>query len=163
MAGSVNKVILVGNLGKDPEIRRTQDGRPIANLSVATSENWRDKATGERKEKPEWHRVVIFNAGLCKVAEQYLKKGAKVYIEGQLQTRKWTDQSGVEKYSTEVVLQGFNSTLTMLDGRSGGGGSFAGEDSGGDFGAASPSSAPRRAVAAGGGGRNGDMDDDIPF
>jgi len=163
MAGSVNKVILVGNLGKDPEIRRTQDGRPIANLSVATSENWRDKATGERKEKTEWHRVVIFNEGLCKVAEQYLKKGAKVYLEGQLQTRKWTDQSGVEKYSTEVVLQGFNSTLTMLDGRSGGGGSFAGEDSGGNFGAASPSSAPRRAVAAGGGARNGDMDDDIPF
>jgi single-strand DNA-binding protein len=162
MAGSVNKVILVGNLGKDPEIRRTQDGRPIANLSVATSENWRDKATGERKEKTEWHRVVIFNEGLCKVAEQYLKKGAKVYIEGQLQTRKWTDQAGVEKYSTEVVLQGFNSTLTMLDGRSGGGG-FAGEESGGDFGAAAPSSAPRRAVAAGGGGRNGDMDDDIPF
>src|SRR5256885_7175240 len=117
MAGSVNKVILVGNLGKDPEIRRTQDGRPIANLSVATSETWRDKGTGERKEKTEWHRVVIFNEGLCKVAEQYLKKGAKVYIEGALQTRKWTDQSGVEKYSTEVVLQGFNSTLTMLDGR----------------------------------------------
>ena len=125
MAGSVNKVILVGNLGKDPEIRRTQDGRPIANLSVATSENWRDKATGERKEKTEWHRVVIFNEGLCKVAEQYLKKGAKVYIEGQLQTRKWTDQSGVEKYSTEVVLQGFNSNLTMLDGRSGGSGGLA--------------------------------------
>ena len=164
MAGSVNKVILVGNLGKDPEIRRTQDGRPIANLSGATSENWRDKATGERKEKTEWHRVVIFNEGLCKVAEQYLKKGAKVYIEGQLQTRKWTDQAGVEKYSTEVVLQGFNSTLTMLDGRSGGGGgSFAGEDSGGDFGAAAPSSAPRRAAGGGGGGRNGDMDDDIPF
>ena len=121
MAGSVNKVILVGNLGKDPEIRRTQDGRPIANLSIATSETWRDKATGERKEKTEWHRVVIFNEGLCKIAEQYLKKGAKVYIEGALQTRKWTDQSGVEKYSTEVVLQGFNSTLTMLDGRSGGG------------------------------------------
>ena len=120
MAGSVNKVILVGNLGKDPEIRRTQDGRPIANLSIATSETWRDKATGERKEKTEWHRVVIFNEGLCKVAEQYLKKGAKVYIEGALQTRKWTDQSGVEKYSTEVVLQGFNSNLTMLDGRSGG-------------------------------------------
>jgi single-strand DNA-binding protein len=163
MAGSVNKVILIGNLGKDPEIRRTQDGRPIANLNVATSESWRDKATGERKEKTEWHRVVIFNEGLCKVAEQYLKKGAKVYIEGQLQTRKWTDQSGAEKYTTEVVLQGFNSTLTMLDGRSGGGGSFGGEDSGGDFGAASPSSAPRRAVAASGGGRNGDMDDDIPF
>jgi single-strand DNA-binding protein len=164
MAGSVNKVILVGNLGKDPEIRRTQDGRPIANLSVATSETWRDKATGERKEKTEWHRVVIFNEGLCKVAEQYLKKGAKVYIEGALQTRKWTDQSGVEKYSTEVVLQGFNSTLTMLDGRGGGGGSFGSDDAGGgDFGSSSP--APRRVAAAGaGGGRsNADMDDDIPF
>src|SRR5580700_9300957 len=162
MAGSVNKVILVGNLGKDPEIRRTQDGRPIANLSLATSESWRDKATGERKEKTEWHRVVIFNEGLCKVAEQYLKKGAKVYIEGQLQTRKWTDQSGVEKYSTEVVLQGFNSNLTMLDGRSGGGGSLGADDGGGsDFGSPGPSSAPRRAVA--GGARNSDMDDDIPF
>lgn len=165
MAGSVNKVILVGNLGKDPEIRRTQDGRPIANLSIATSETWRDKATGERKEKTEWHRVVIFNEGLCKVAEQYLKKGAKVYIEGALQTRKWTDQSGVEKYSTEVVLQGFNSTLTMLDGRGGGGGSFSDDMGGGDFGSSGPSMAPpRRAVAsAGGGGRNSDMDDDIPF
>ena len=163
MAGSVNKVILVGNLGKDPEIRRTQDGRPIANLSVATSEQWRDKSTGERKEKTEWHRVVIFNEGLCKIAEQYLKKGAKVYLEGALQTRKWTDQAGVEKYSTEVVLQGFNSSLTMLDGRGGGGGgSFGGDDQGGgDFGTSSPSSAPRRAVAAG--ARNSDMDDDIPF
>ncbi|TYO65986.1 single-stranded DNA-binding protein [Bradyrhizobium hipponense] len=164
MAGSVNKVILVGNLGKDPEIRRTQDGRPIANLSVATSETWRDKATGERKEKTEWHRVVIFNEGLCKVAEQYLKKGAKIYVEGALQTRKWTDQSGVEKYSTEVVLQGFNSTLTMLDGRSGGGGGSFGDEPGGDFGSSGPvSSAPRRPVAAAGGGRNSDMDDDIPF
>jgi single-strand DNA-binding protein len=167
MAGSVNKVILVGNLGKDPEIRRTQDGRPIANLSIATSETWRDKNSGERKEKTEWHRVVIFNEGLCKVAEQYLKKGAKVYIEGALQTRKWTDQAGVEKYSTEVVLQGFNSTLTMLDGRSGGGGGSFGDEPGGDFGSSGPvGSAPRRAVAAGGGGgggRNSDMDDDIPF
>ncbi|MGV7217607.1 single-stranded DNA-binding protein [Bradyrhizobium sp. UFLA05-112] len=163
MAGSINKVILVGNLGKDPEIRRTQDGRPIANLSVATSETWRDKATGERKEKTEWHRVVIFNEGLAKVAEQYLKKGAKVYVEGALQTRKWTDQSGAEKYSTEVVLQGFNSNLTMLDGRGGGGGGSFGEEPGGDFGSSGPvSSAPRRAVAAGG-GRNSDMDDDIPF
>jgi len=163
MAGSVNKVILVGNLGKDPEIRRTQDGRPIANLSIATSETWRDKNSGERKEKTEWHRVVIFNEGLCKVAEQYLKKGAKVYIEGALQTRKWTDQSGVEKYSTEVVLQGFNSTLTMLDGRGGGGGGSFGEEPGGDFGSSGPSSsAPRRAVAVGG-GRSNDMDDDIPF
>ena len=120
MAGSVNKVILVGNLGKDPEVRRMQNGNPVVNLSIATSETWRDKATGERKEKTEWHRVVIFSEGLAKVAEQYLKKGAKVYIEGALQTRKWTDQAGVEKYSTEVVLQGFNSNLTMLDGRSGG-------------------------------------------
>jgi single-strand DNA-binding protein len=165
MAGSVNKVILVGNLGKDPEIRRTQDGRPIANLSVATSDTWRDKATGERKEKTEWHRVVIFSEPLCKIVEQYLKKGAKVYIEGALQTRKWTDAAGVEKYSTEVVLQGFNSTLTMLDGRSGGGaGNFGGsDDAGGDFGSGGPSSAaPRRAVAAAG-ARNSDMDDDIPF
>ncbi len=162
MAGSVNKVILVGNLGKDPEIRRTQDGRPIANLSIATSETWRDKSTGERKEKTEWHCVVVFNEGLCKVVEQYLKKGAKVYIEGALQTRKWTDQSGVEKYSTEVVLQGFNSTLTMLDGRGGGGGGFA-DDNGGDFGASSPSSAPPRRVPAAAGARNSDMDDDIPF
>jgi len=162
MAGSVNKVILVGNLGKDPEIRRTQDGRPIANLSVATSETWRDKTTGERKEKTEWHRVVIFNEGLAKIAEQYLKKGAKVYVEGALQTRKWTDQSGVEKYSTEVVLQGFNSTLTMLDGRGGGGGGFA-DEGGGDFGVSSPSSAPPRRVPAAAGARNSDMDDDIPF
>ena len=122
MAGSVNKVILIGNLGADPEIRRTQDGRPIANLRIATSESWRDKNTGERKEKTEWHRVVIFNEGLCKIAEQYLKKGSKVYLEGALQTRKWQDKDGQDKYSTEVVLQGFNSSLTMLDGRGGGGG-----------------------------------------
>lgn len=113
---SVNKVILVGNLGADPEIRRTNDGKPIANLRLATSESWRDKNTGERKEKTEWHRVVIFNEPLCRVVEQYLRKGSKIYIEGSLQTRKWTDQSGTEKYSTEVVLQGFNSVLTMLDG-----------------------------------------------
>lgn len=115
MAGSVNKVILVGNVGAEPEIRRTQDGRPIANIRLATSESWRDKNTGERREKTEWHRIVVFNEGLCKVIEQYIKKGSKLYIEGALQTRKWTDQSGVEKYSTEVVLQGFNSVLTMLD------------------------------------------------
>ena len=121
MAGSVNKVILVGNLGQDPEVRHTQDGKPIVNLNIATSETWRDRTTGERKEKTEWHRVVIFNEGLAKVAEQYLKKGSTVYIEGQLQTRKWTDKDGVEKYSTEVVLQGFNSTLTMIGGRPGGG------------------------------------------
>lgn len=148
MAGSVNKVILVGNLGKDPEVRHTQDGRPICNLSIATSENWRDKNSGERKEKTEWHRVVIFSEPLCKVAEQYLKKGAKVYIEGALQTRKWTDQAGVEKYSTEVVLQGFNSTLTMLDSRS--------------------ERAPENEYAAATGATvrpqtNNDMDDDIPF
>ena len=160
MAGSVNKVILIGNLGADPEIRRTQDGKPIANLRIATSESWRDKNTGERKEKTEWHRVVIFNEGLCRVAEQYLKKGAKVYIEGQLQTRKWQDQSGQEKYSTEVVLQGFNSTLTMLDGR-GGGGSFA-DNGGNDFAGGGSSGGGGQRRVAGGGGRS-DMDDDIPF
>ena len=172
MAGSVNKVILVGNLGKDPEVRRMQNGNPVVNLTVATSDSWRDKATGERKEKTEWHRVVIFSEGLAKVAEQYLKKGAKVYIEGALQTRKWTDPQGVEKYSTEIVLQGFNSTLTMLDGRAGGGaggggGDSYGGDDGGSFGASSPSQ-PRRVAASspaggGGGGRASDMDDDIPF
>src|ERR1700730_1060988 len=132
MAGSVNKVILVGNLGRDPEIRSTQDGTKVANLSLATSESWRDKNTGERKEKTEWHRVVIFSEGLCRIAEQYLKKGSKVYVEGQLQTRKWTDKDNIERYSTEVVLQNFNSTLTMLDGR--GGGSGAGADEGGSGG-----------------------------
>jgi single-strand DNA-binding protein len=168
MAGSVNKVILIGNLGKDPEIRRTQDGRPIANLTLATSETWRDKNSGERKEKTEWHRVVIFSEPLCKIVEQYLKKGAKIYVEGALQTRKWTDQQGVEKYSTEVVLQGFNSVLTMLDGRSGGsggggGGGGYGSDDGGDFGSSGPSSSAQRRPVAAGGGRNNDMDDDIPF
>ena len=122
MAGSVNKVILVGNLGKDPEVRRMGSGEPVVNLSVATSESWKDKSTGERKEKTEWHRVVIFNENIARVAEQYLKKGSKVYVEGQLQTRKWTDQSGQEKYSTEVVIQRFRGELTLLDGRSGGGG-----------------------------------------
>ena len=122
MAGSVNKVILVGNLGRDPEIRRTQDGRPIANLRIATSESWKDRNSGERREKTEWHSVVIFNENLCRVAEQYLRKGSKVYIEGQLQTRKWQDQQGQDRYSTEVVLQGFNGQLTMLDGRPGAGG-----------------------------------------
>ena len=161
MAGSVNKVILVGNLGRDPEIRRTQDGRPIAQLSVATSENWRDKNTGERKEKTEWHRVVIFSEGLAKIAEQYLKKGSKVYIEGALQTRKWQDKDGNEKYTTEVVLQGFNSTLTMLDGR-GGGGAGAGAESSEDFGSSGPAPARERKPAMAGGGRD-DMDDEIPF
>jgi len=157
MAGSVNKVILVGNLGRDPEIRRTQDGRPIANLSVATSESWRDKATGERKEKTEWHRVVIFSEGLCKIAEQYLKKGSKIYLEGQLQTRKYTDKDGVEKYSTEVVLQNFNSNLTMLDTRGGGSGAESSDDS---FGSQSPAAARKPAMA---GAKRGDMDDEIPF
>src|ERR1700744_1533440 len=126
MAGSVNKVILVGNLGKDPEVRRMTSGDPVVNLSVATSESWRDKASGERKEKTEWHRVVIFNKNLADVAEKYLRKGSKVYLEGSLQTRKWTDKDGAEKYSTEVVLQNFNGTLVMLDGRGEGGGSGGG-------------------------------------
>ena len=163
MAGSVNKVILIGNLGRDPEIRRTQDGRPIANLRIATSESWRDKATGERRERTEWHTVVIFNEPLCRIAEQYLRKGSKIYVEGQLQTRKWQDQSGQDRYSTEVVLQGFNSVLTMLDGRNDGGGGGGGGDYGGgsDFGQSSP-------MQGGGGGsapsgRGGDLDDDIPF
>jgi single-strand DNA-binding protein len=167
MAGSVNKVILVGNLGKDPEVRRMQNGNPVVNLTVATSDTWRDKGTGERKEKTEWHRVVIFSEGLAKVAEQYLKKGAKVYIEGALQTRKWTDQSGAEKYSTEVVLQGFNATLTMLDGRSGGGaggGGYGGDDMGDSgFGGGQSSAPPQRRVAAAPAGGRSDMDDDIPF
>lgn len=167
MAGSVNKVILVGNLGADPEIRRTQDGRPIANLSIATSESWRDKNTGEKRDKTEWHRVVIFSEGLCKVAENYLRKGAKVYIEGQLQTRKWQDQQGVDKYSTEVVLQGFNGTLTMLDGRgdnAGGGGDYGGGQQmgygGASSGAASSGAGGPSAAPA---GMADDMDDEIPF
>jgi single-strand DNA-binding protein len=153
MAGSVNKAIIVGNLGKDPEIRRTQDGRSIANLRVATSESWRDKNSGERKEKTEWHSVVIFNENLAKVAEQYLRKGSKVYIEGQIATRKWQDQSGQDRYSTEIVLQGFNGTLTMLDGPSG----TSKPDT--------PSNGHREPAAGkpmGGGGRAFD-DDQIPF
>ncbi len=173
MAGSVNKVILVGNLGADPDVKRTQDGRPIVNLSIATSESWRDKNTGERRDKTEWHRVVIFSEGLCRVAESYLKKGSKVYLEGALQTRKWQDQNGQDKYSTEVVLQGFNSTLTMLDGRGdnqggdnyGGGGSFGGNNQGGgNFGGNNQGGGN----IGGQGGQSGgnfsnDMDDDIPF
>jgi single-strand DNA-binding protein len=162
MAGSVNKVILIGNLGADPEIRRTQDGRPIANLRIATSESWRDKATGERKEKTEWHRVVIFNEGLCKIVEQYVKKGSKVYIEGALQTRKWQDKDGQDRYSTEVVLQGFNSALTMLDGRGGGAGGGA-PDAGDDFGSSGPSGGARRQPAMASAGKRDDMDDEIPF
>jgi single-strand DNA-binding protein len=163
MAGSVNKVILVGNLGADPEVRRTQDGRPIVNLRVATSDTWRDKNTGERREKTEWHRVVIFSEGLAKIAEQYLKKGSKVYLEGALQTRKWQDKDGQDRYSTEVVLQGFNSALTMLDRAGGSGG--ASSDAGGDFGSPGPTASreKRPAMAGAGGGKNDDMDDEIPF
>ena len=151
MAGSVNKVILVGNLGRDPEVRSTQSGMKVANLSVATSEQWRDKASGERRERTEWHRVVIFNENLCDVAEKYLRKGMKVYIEGQLQTRKWQDQSGQDRYTTEIVLQRFRGDLQMLD-RAGGGGNDYGGGSGGDYGSG-PS----------GSGSGGDLDDDIPF
>jgi single-strand DNA-binding protein len=170
MAGSVNKVILVGNLGNEPEVRNLPSGGKVVNLSVATSESWRDRNTGERKERTEWHRVVIFSEGLAKVAEQYLHKGSKVYIEGQLQTRKWQDQSGQDKYSTEVVLQGFNSNLTMLDGRGG-----EGDSAGGGYGDRSGgfSSPPAARNEGGGGGRrpsanapafeSGGMDDDIPF
>jgi single-strand DNA-binding protein len=163
MAGSVNKVILVGNLGADPEIRRTQDGRPIANLRLATTDSWRDKATGERKERTEWHRVVIFSEGLCKVAEQYLKKGSRIYVEGSLQTRKWQDPQGQDRYSTEVVLQNFNGTLVMLDRV--GGGSGPDEGGGSDFGSSSGGgrSAPARQPAMAGAGRREDMDDEIPF
>ena len=161
MPKSVNKVILLGNLGKDPEVRRTQDGRPIVHLSVATSENWRDKSTGEKREKTEWHRVVIFSEPLCRFAEQYLKKGAKVYLEGQLQTRKWQDQSGQDRYSTEVVLQGFNSQLTMLD-RAGAGGAGSEPGEAGDFGSTGPS-APRERKPAMAGAKRDDLDDEIPF
>src|ERR1700758_2041064 len=166
MAGSVNKVILIGNLGADPEIRRTQDGRPVANLRLATSESWKDKTTGERKEKTEWHRVVIFNENLCRIAEQYLKKGSKVFIEGALQTRKWQDQSGQDRYSTEVVLQGFRGELTLLDraGGPGGAGDLGSDDAGGDFGSPGPTRKVAAAAGASGGGAGrGDMDDEIPF
>ena len=162
MAGSVNKVILVGNLGKDPEVRRMGSGEPVVNLSVATSESWKDKATGERKEKTEWHSVVIFNENLARVAEQYLKKGSKVYVEGQLQTRKWTDQQGQEKYTTEVVLQRFRGELTLLDGR---GGADAPEhpesETADDFGRAAPTE--RRAPPARRANRTPELTDDIPF
>ncbi len=160
MSGSVNKAILVGNLGADPEVRNLPSGGKVVNLSIATSESWKDKNTGEKRDKTEWHRVVIFNEGLAKIAEQYLKKGSKVYIEGQLQTRKWTDQQGVEKYSTEVVLQGFNSALTMLDRAGGGGGSEFGGGDNNDFGASRPAA---RQPAMAGGGKRSDLDDEIPF
>lgn len=167
MAGSINKVILVGNLGKDPEVRSTQDGREIANLTVATSDSWKDKMTGERREKTEWHKVSIFNEGLVKVAKNYLRKGSKVYLEGALQTRKWQDQSGADRYSTEVVLQGYNGNLTMLDGRSGGenaGGGDGGynnapanKSSGGGYGGGAAPAAASAQVP------DMDLDDEIPF
>jgi single-strand DNA-binding protein len=159
MAGSVNKVILVGNVGRDPEIRSTQDGTRVANLSLATSENWRDKNTGERKERTEWHRVVIFNERLVDVVEKYVKKGSKLYIEGALQTRKWTDNSGAEKYTTEVVLQRFRGELTMLDSRGGGAGTAAGAAD--DIG--SGGSGPSGGMGGGRPSGGGDLDDEIPF
>lgn len=178
MAGSVNKVILVGNLGADPEIRRLNSGDPVVNLRIATSESWRDKNTGERRDKTEWHNVVIFNDNLAKVAEQYLKKGMKVYLEGQLQTRKWQDQQGQDRYTTEVVLQKFRGELQMLDARGqgeggqvgygGGGGGrsdFGQSEAGGDYGRSSGGSSGGGSGnrAGGGGGFSRDMDDDIPF
>lgn len=163
MAGSVNKVILIGNLGADPEIRHTQDGRAIANMRIATSDTWRDKATGERREKTEWHNVVIFSEGLVKVAQQYLRKGSKVYLEGALQTRKWQDQTGNDRYTTEVVLQGFSATLVMLDGRAGGGAEAGGgfDQSSGEFGRASPMQRGGKAAAPS--FARDDLDDEVPF
>ncbi|PWJ85674.1 single-strand binding protein [Pseudaminobacter salicylatoxidans] len=170
MAGSVNKVILVGNLGADPEIRRLNSGDPVVNIRIATSETWRDKNTGERKEKTEWHNVVIFNDNLAKVAEQYLKKGMKVYVEGQLQTRKWQDQNGNERYTTEVVLQKFRGELQMLDARGQGGDSgqvgYGGGRGGSDFGQSGPTDNYARGGGGnrgGGGGGSRDFDDEIPF
>jgi single-strand DNA-binding protein len=168
MAGSVNKVILVGNLGRDPELRSTQDGTRIANLNLATSESWRDRVSGERKERTEWHRVVIFNERLVEIAEKYLRKGSKIYVEGALQTRKWTDQQNQERYSTEIVLQRFRGELTMLDGAGGtrgagaGGGAMEGGYDEGDPG--SYGSTPRAAAApARSRGPSNDLDDEIPF
>jgi single-strand DNA-binding protein len=161
MAGSVNKVILIGNLGRDPEVRTMQSGGRVCNLSVATSESWRDKSSGERKERTEWHRVVVFNDNLVKLCESYLRKGSKVYIEGQLETRKWQDQSGQEKYSTEVVLRPFRGEITMLDSRAGGGGDSGGDGGGfggGDVGSSGGSGGGRGSAPA-----RGDLDDDIPF
>ncbi|MDD9745618.1 MULTISPECIES: single-stranded DNA-binding protein [Marinovum] len=169
MAGSVNKVILIGNLGRDPEVRTFQNGGKVCNLRIATSETWKDRNTGERRERTEWHSVAIFNEGLVRVAEQYLRKGSKVYLEGQLQTRKWQDQSGQDRYSTEVVLQGFGSTLTMLDGREGGGGGGGFGGSGqGNYGGGYDSG-PQDQGYGGGGSQGGgnppsrDIDDEIPF
>lgn len=168
MAGSVNKVIIIGNLGRDPEVRSFSNGGKVCNLRIATSETWKDKSTGERKERTEWHSVAIFQEGLVRIAEQYLKKGSKVYIEGKLQTRKWQDQSGQDRYSTEVVLQGFDGTLTMLDGRDGGsqGGGGGGYSGGGGYDSGPQGggydSGPQGGSQGGGGGRS-DIDDEIPF
>ena len=161
MAGSVNKVILVGNLGRDPEVRQMQDGNPVVNLSLATSENWKDRTTGERRERTEWHRVVIFNENLARVAEQYLRKGSKVYVEGTLQTRKWQDQSGQDKYTTEVVLGRFRGELTMLDSRGGGASTDAGGM--GESQAFDPGPSGPTAGGSPGGGGDADFDDEIPF
>ncbi|MFA5538988.1 MAG: single-stranded DNA-binding protein [Gemmobacter sp.] len=168
MAGSVNKVILVGNLGRDPEVRSFANGGKVCNLRIATSETWRDKNTGERRERTEWHSVAIFQEGLVRIAEQYLRKGSKVYIEGKLQTRKWQDQSGQDRYSTEIVLQGFDGVLTMLDGRSdgggGGGGGFGGGPSGGGYGGPEGGGGGQSGgYGGGGGGGRSDLDDEIPF
>jgi single-strand DNA-binding protein len=163
MAGSVNKVILIGNLGRDPEVRTMQNGGKLCNISVATSERWRDRNSGEMQEKTEWHRVVIFDDKLVDVAERYLRKGSKVYLEGQLQTRKWTDQSGVEKYSTEVVLQRFRSSLVMLDGRAEGGGDFSGGGGGGAYEQGGGGSSSGGGGGGGGVPAGGDLDDEIPF
>lgn len=172
MAGSVNKVILVGNLGRDPEVRSFQNGGKVVNLRIATSETWRDKATGERKERTEWHSVAIFNENIAKIAEQYLRKGSKVYVEGQLETRKWQDQSGADRYSTEVVLRPYSGSLTLLDGREGGGGGGGDERGGGypedrgygdERGGSGGGSAPRSGGGGGGGGGRSDLDDEIPF
>jgi single-strand DNA-binding protein len=159
MAGSVNKVVLIGNLGREPEVRRTQNGDPIVHISVATSESWKDKTSGERREKTEWHRVVIFNERLGDVAQRFLKKGSKVYLEGALQTRKWTDQSGQEKYTTEIVLQRFRGELVLLDSRGAGGGESYEDRGSADEGRPVEAGAP----APAGGGRSGDLDDEIPF
>ncbi len=156
MAGSVNKVILIGNVGQDPEIRQFQNGGQVASFSLATSENWKDKATGEKKEKTEWHRIAVFSEGLVRVVQSYVKKGSKLYIEGQLETRKWQDKDGQDKYTTEVVLRGFNSTLTMLDGRSEGGGGRAEMGYAGGGGASRQPSGPKESFSQ-------DLDDEIPF
>ncbi len=173
MAGSLNKVMIIGNLGRDPEVRSFPNGGKVCNLTVATSERWRDKSSGENREKTEWHRVSIFSEGLVRVCEQYLKKGSKVFVEGQLQTRKWQDQSGADRYSTEVVLQGFNGTLTMLDGRDGGGsgggnsGGYGGGDSGPGYGGGDSGGGYGGGNSGGGsqsgGDGNSDLDDEIPF